>query len=71
MTVEELIDMLAKVDKSLQVVVQGYEGGLDDVTGVYHLNISRNVNEPEYYGRHEPTEKQGTPAVQILSNRRS
>ena len=55
MTVDELIQLLAKHPPDLRVMVQGYEDGFDDleagcvVKGVATLN----VNSAWYYGRHE------------------
>lgn len=64
MTVAGLIDCLKTMPQDLMVVVNGYEGGvneLKDPIPVVHLVL--NVNTAWYYGRHEesnePTGVQG------------
>lgn len=55
MTVEELIAHLANFNPKARVVVDGYEGGYQDVIkeriGTRRINL--NVNEESYYGPHE------------------
>ena len=65
MTVEELINVLNGVkDKSIVVLVRGYEGGYADIKikytegGVPEIStIELNVNDSWYYGSHEITEE--------------
>lgn len=65
MTVEELINVLNKVeDKSIVVLVKGYDGGYADIRvrntegGVPEiLTIELNVNDDKYHGPHEVTEE--------------
>ena len=57
MTVAELIEALSKLDPTLRVVTNAYEGGYDDVKSE-SLNpfvLALNVNDPEHwwYGPHE------------------
>ncbi len=76
MTVDELIQLLAKHPPDLRVMVQGYEDGFDDleagcvVKGVATLN----VNSAWYYGHHEevlPGDKDnGLETAQALFLRR-
>jgi hypothetical protein len=54
MTITELITELQKHDPTSQVVVNGYEGGFDDITNVTTLPLKLNVNHEWYYGAHEP-----------------
>ena len=71
MTIEELIDKLSKLDKSLPVVVCGYEGGFDDVIGLNVVNLDMNINQQEYLGRHEESkEGLGVNAIWLKPNRR-
>ena len=71
MTIEELINRLSKLDKSLPVVVCGYEGGFDDVIDLNVVNLDMNINHEEYMGRHEESqERTGIDAVFLRPNRR-
>ena len=53
MKVKELIEKLSQLDPELMVVVRGYEGGVDEVSGYGVCNIWVNANDEWYYGRHE------------------
>ena len=55
MTVDELIQLLAKHSPDLRVMVQGYEDGWDDLEAgdVIAGEAILNVNTAWYYGRHE------------------
>lgn len=54
MTAQELIDRLSALpDRSVRVVVRGYEGGVDGVTEIVPVTIALNVHSEWYYGRHE------------------
>ena len=55
MTVDELIQLLAKHSPDLRVMVQGYEDGWDDLEAgdVIAGEASLNVYTAWYYGRHE------------------
>ena len=57
MTVDELIRMLESYPPDLRVVVDGYEGGVDDLEARLLLvrGIRLNVNADWYYRRHEET----------------
>ena len=55
MTVAELMAALAGFDPAMRVVVDGYEGGLDDVLRVDVASIRADANldpDQDYYGRH-------------------
>ena len=55
MTVAELREALARFDPSMRVVIDGYEGGLDDVLRVDVASIRADANldpDQDYYGRH-------------------
>lgn len=54
-TVVELMAVLASFDPAMRVVVDGYEGGMDDVLQVDAVEISADANldvDQDYYGRH-------------------
>jgi len=52
MKIKELIDFLKKQDQELNVVVNGYEDGFDDITALEIIKIKKNVNTEWYYGSH-------------------
>ena len=58
MTVAELIAKLQEMPQDARVVVDGYEGGLEDVSNVNTISVVLNGNRPgfEYYGPHEEWE---------------
>jgi hypothetical protein len=54
MTVQELIEKLQKLDPMLEVYVEGYEGGYDDLYKIEHIEVCRDFYTEEwYYGNHE------------------
>lgn len=55
MTVRELIEELTTLNQSAIVVVDGYEGGVDEISEVKSCRIAKNQNSKWYYGRHEIT----------------
>jgi hypothetical protein len=72
MTVGELIAKLQEFDQNTMVVVDGYEGGVDELTTVQTVSIALGYNvEGWYYGDHEvvtdstllPEEKEKYPVV--------
>lgn len=58
MTVGELIKQLESCDRGLRVVVNGYEGGLVDLTPakVFEADASINYRHSGYMGPHELAE---------------
>jgi hypothetical protein len=72
MTVGELIAKLQEFDQDMMVVVDGYEGGVDELRHVQTASIALGYNvEGWYYGDHEmvtdgyltPEEKEKYPVV--------
>lgn len=66
MTVKELISILSQIeDQDLRVVINGYEGGYDDVVFPNNtpsiLDLALNVNPEEWYGDHEKVSPQNHP----------
>lgn len=53
MIVKELIEKLQELDPNLPVLVEGYEGGCNDVKDLTEIQIIRDVNLEWYYGSHE------------------
>ena len=53
MTVQELIDALSKLPPDHMVVVNGYEGGVNEISDVVQCKLDLNVNTKWYYGKHE------------------
>lgn len=54
MTIADMIALLqAMPDKSLRVVVNGYEGGYSDASGIECFKMALNVNKERWYGPHE------------------
>ena len=68
MTVEQLIEALQAHPPDLRVMVDGYEGGCDDLEpqGILQRDVRLNVNARWYYGHHEeayPEDKHESPAT--------
>ena len=55
MTVGELIELLEAHPPGLRVVVNGYEGGYDDITPdlILPLRLALDIHDREYMGDHE------------------
>jgi len=69
LTVENLIKELQKYPKDLQVLVDGYEGGLDAILDTEIVNVSFDANKAWYYGAFEENESSKIKAIKILSTR--
>jgi hypothetical protein len=52
-TIAELIEKLREFPQDARVIVNGYEGGYEDVTGVNAIPIKLNVHTEDYYGPHD------------------
>lgn len=63
MKVKDLLALLSQMPADVDVVVKGYEGGVDDVVNVKLVNIKKDVHVEWYYGRHEIDEEGGVQAV--------
>jgi len=70
MKVRELITLLTQMPADADVVVKGYEGGVDDALHVALTRIRRDVNKEWYYGRHEIDETGDVQAVFIAGSTR-
>lgn len=70
MKVMDLLTLLSKMPVEADVVVKGYEGGVDDVVNVKLVKIKKDVNDEWYYGRHEIDEGGDAQAVCIQREER-
>jgi hypothetical protein len=53
MKVSELIEQLKAFDPDLMVVVDGYEGGVDEPEPPVEILLKLNVHKDWYYGKHD------------------
>lgn len=54
MTIADMIALLqAMPDKSLRIVVNGYEGGYSEVSEARDIELVLNVHSAWYYGPHD------------------
>ena len=54
MNISELIEQLQQLNPTLEVYVNGYEGGYDDVDKIEHIEVCKYFYSDEwYYGNHE------------------
>jgi hypothetical protein len=70
MKVKDLLTLLSQLPLEAEVVVKGYEGGVNDVVEVKLVEIKQNVNNEWYYGRHEIDKDGDTQAVFIVGEER-
>ena len=70
MRVIDLLTLLSQMPVEADVVVKGYEGGVDDVINVKLVKIKKDVNNEWYYGRHEIDEDGDAQAVFIQREER-
>lgn len=70
MKVKELIPLLAQMPAESDVVVRGYENGVDDVIEVTLIQILRDAHKEWYYGKHEIDETGRAQAVLIAGPKR-
>ena len=70
MKVIDLLTLLSQMPSEADVVVKGYEGGVDDVVNVKLVKIKKNVNHEWYYGKHTIDEDSDIQAVFIQREER-
>lgn len=70
MKVKDLLALLSRMPGEADVVVKGYEGGVDDVVNVKIVKIKKDVHDEWYYGRHEIDEDGDIQAVFIQREER-
>ena len=62
LTVGELIARLEGYPRDVRVVINGYEGGVRDLSKAAPIHLMLDVNTERYYGPHEKANN-GVPAV--------
>ena len=70
MTVKELKEYLSNFPDDLRVMIHGYEGGYNDLTGGKQRKIALDVNKAWYYGSHEEADltiKKGVKIIDALT----
>ena len=70
MKVIDLLTLLSEMPANADVVLKGYEGGVDDVLNVKLVKIKKDVNAEWYYGKHEIDEAGDIQAVFIQRDER-
>lgn len=70
MKVKDLLALLSQMPVDADVVVKGYEGGVDDVVNVKLAKIKKDIHAEWYYGRHEIDEEGDVQAVFIQREER-
>ena len=70
MKVIDLLTPLSQTPSGADIVVKGYEGGVDDIVDVKLVNIKKDVNAEWYYGKHEIDDNGGIQAVFIQREER-
>jgi len=70
MKVIDLLTLLSEMPADADVVLKGYEGGVDDVLNVKLVKIKKDVNDEWYYGKHEIDEDSDVQAVLIQREER-
>jgi len=71
MNVEELVKELQNFPPHLRVVVDGYEGGVDDIfsDNIERIFIKLNANVEDYEGAHEQVGLEKSDCEAILIGR--
>ncbi len=70
MKVKDLINLLSRMPAEADVIVKGYEGGMDDVINVKLAKIKKDTHTEWHYGRHEIDEDGDVQAVFIQREER-
>lgn len=71
MTIEDLVCELARYPAETRVVVQGYEDGFDDISGVRPISVQPNPNPAWYYGTLDLVPDGGEKAILLFGRSRS
>jgi hypothetical protein len=65
MTAAELIELLSAHPSDMQVLVDGYETGFDDIKHVEQKNIERYRHAQEWDGQYQESKQGGKPCILI------
>lgn len=71
MKTKQLLELLSQMPADVDVVVKGYEGGVDDVINVKLVKIKKDVHDEWYYGKHEIDNDGDVQAVFIQRDERA
>lgn len=52
MTIKELIIKLRNYPEEMRVIIEGYEGGFNDISSIKEKTIAVDVNKEWYLGQH-------------------
>lgn len=69
MLVHELISQLLKMPQEVMVLVEGYEGGFNEVLGCLECNSSKLPNNSWWHGDYVQDENGDMVAVRLTSTR--
>jgi len=67
MKIKQLIRILNECDPEDEVVIRGYESGVNLVTDVECCRLALDVNKEDYYGRHEIVRTKDEGPFQIIN----
>ena len=69
MNIRELMEILRNYPEDLEVMVDGYEGGYDDLRGsrVHSRHVKPVSKKVEWYGDYDKTDVGDKDAIQVLS----
>ena len=70
MKVMDLLTLLSAMPADADVVLKGYEGGVDDVLNVKLVNIKKDVHAEWYYGKHAIDDNGDIQAVFVQRDER-
>ena len=70
MKVIDLLTLLSEMPADADVVIKGYEGGVDDILNVKLVKIKKDIHAEWYYGKHEIDEAGDIQAVFIQRDER-
>ncbi len=70
MKVMDLLTLLSEMPADADVVLKGYEGGVDDVLNVKLVKIKKDAHADWYYGKHAIDEDGDIQAVFIQRDER-
>lgn len=70
MKVKDLLTLLSRMPAEADVVIKGYEGGVDNVVNVKIVKVKKDVHAEWYYGRHEIEEDGDVQVVLIQREER-
>jgi len=65
MTVKELIKKLSTFPEDFPILLDGYEGGLDEIASIEPIRVAFNTNKSDFFGPHEEVSKTNPNAIHI------